>query len=174
MSQCCFYLSPSVSQYLALFIVSFSWSEVEGPVGISSNAVRVCVFISLCIIRPVVAMTLFSRCFLSSGFFLFTFFAFEGRTRGIWRFPDLGSNQSYSCWPMPQPQQRGIRATSATYTTALGNAGSLIHWVRPGEEPTTSWFLVGFVSAEPWQELLVVSFLKWKNLYIVWNISLLS
>ena len=73
MSQCCFYLSPSMSQYLALFIVSFSWSEVEGPVGISSNAVRVCVFISLCIIRPVVAMTLFSRCFLSSGFFCLLF-----------------------------------------------------------------------------------------------------
>ena len=42
-----------MSQYLALFIVSFSWSEVEGPVGISSNAVRVCVFISLCILKTV-------------------------------------------------------------------------------------------------------------------------
>ena len=27
----------------------------------------------------------------------------------------------------PQPQQRGIRATSATYTAAHGNAGSLTH-----------------------------------------------
>ena len=40
-----------------------------------------------------------------------------------------------------------------TYTTAHGNARSLIHWARPGIEPTTSWFLVGFVSAVPWQEL---------------------
>ena len=35
-----------------------------------------------------------------------------------------GSYGSYSCWPTPQPQQCGIRATSATCTTAHGNAGS--------------------------------------------------
>ena len=51
-------------------------------------------------------------------------------------------------------QTRGwIGATSATYTTALGNTGSLTHWARPGIKPATSWFLVGFVSAAPWQEL---------------------
>ena len=48
--------------------------------------------------------------------------------------------------PMPEPQQRRIRASSATYTTAHGNAGSLTHWVRAGTEPATSWFLVGFVN----------------------------
>ena len=47
------------------------------------------------------------------------------------------------------------RATSATYTTAHGNTRSLTHWVRPGIEPATSWFLVGFVSALPWQELQI-------------------
>ena len=41
----------------------------------------------------------------------------------------------------------------AIYTTAHGNAGSLTHWVRPGMEPTTSWFLVRFASAVPWWEL---------------------
>ena len=30
-------------------------------------------------------------------------------------------------WPTPEPQQCGIRATSATYTTAHGNPGSLTH-----------------------------------------------
>ena len=35
------------------------------------------------------------------------------------------SNQSCSRRPTPQPQQRRIRAVSATYTTAHGNAGSL-------------------------------------------------
>ena len=30
----------------------------------------------------------------------------------------------------------------------------LTHWSRPGIERTTSWFLVGFVSAEPQRELL--------------------
>ena len=40
------------------------------------------------------------------------------------------------------------------YTAAHSNLGSLTHWVRPGVEPTYSWTLVGFVFAEPWQELL--------------------
>ena len=42
---------------------------------------------------------------------------------------------------------------SATYITAHGNTGSLTHWVRPGIEPTSSWMLVRFVSAEPRWEL---------------------
>ena len=39
------------------------------------------------------------------------------------------------------------------YTTAQGNNGSLTHWVRPGIEPATSWFLVRFISAVPRWEL---------------------
>ena len=31
-------------------------------------------------------------------------------------------------------------------TTAHGKVGSLTHWARPGIEPATSWFLVGFVN----------------------------
>ena len=54
---------------------------------------------------------------------------------------------------MPQAQQCQIRAASMTYTTAQGSAGSLTHWARPGIRPTTSWFLVRFVSSVPWQEL---------------------
>ena len=46
--------------------------------------------------------------------------------------------------PAPQPQQRGIRVTSETYTTAHGYAGSLTHRVRPGIEPVSSRMLVGF------------------------------
>ena len=46
----------------------------------------------------------------------------------------------------PQPQQRQIRATSSTHTTGHGNARSLIHWVRPGIETTSSWMLVGFTN----------------------------
>ena len=33
-----------------------------------------------------------------------------------------------------------------THTTAHGNDGSLTHWARPGIEPATSGFLVGFVN----------------------------
>ena len=47
---------------------------------------------------------------------------------------------------MPEPQQHGIQATSATYTTVHGNAGFLTHWLRLGITPTTSWFLVGFIN----------------------------
>ena len=43
----------------------------------------------------------------------------------MWRFPGQGSNQSYRCQPTPQPQQLRIRASSATYTIARGNAGFL-------------------------------------------------
>ena len=38
--------------------------------------------------------------------------------------------------------------------TAHGNARFLTHWVRPGIEPATLWFLVGFVFPVPWWELL--------------------
>ena len=41
---------------------------------------------------------------------------------------------------MPDP------AASVTYNTAHCNAGSLTHWARPGIEPETSWFLVGFIN----------------------------
>ena len=79
-------------------------------------------------------------------FFSFLSFChFLGCTRGIWRFPGQGSNRSCSQQPMPEPQHHQIRAASATYTTVHSNAGSLTHWVKPGIEPATSWFLVGFV-----------------------------
>ena len=45
---------------------------------------------------------------------------------------------------------------SEPHTTAHGNGGSLTHWASPGIEPTTSWFLVGFVSPEPRWELLLI------------------
>ena len=67
--------------------------------------------------------------------------------------PRLGVKMSYSCQPTPQPQPHQIPATSATYTAAHGNARSLTHWVRPGMEPETSWFLVGFISGAPQWEL---------------------
>ena len=47
---------------------------------------------------------------------------------------------------------------SATYTTAHSNSGSLIHRVRPGIEPTSSWILVGLVTTETQQELPVLGF----------------
>ena len=65
------------------------------------------------------------------------------------------------------PQHHQIRAMSATYTTAHGNTGSFTHWARPGIEPTTSWFLVGFVPAVPQWELLEDEFLNvhWESTF---------
>ena len=57
---------------------------------------------------------------------------------------------------MPQPQQCRIQATSATYTTAHSNAGSLPWWVKSEIEPTSSRILVGFISIAPQQELPAV------------------
>ena len=69
--------------------------------------------------------------------------------------PRLGSNWCCSCQPTPQLQHR-IQDASATNTTAHSNAGSL---TGPGIEPTTSWFLVGFVSFVPQWELQPSCFL---------------
>ena len=55
-------------------------------------------------------------------------------------------------------QQHQIWASSENYTAAQGNAGSLTHWARPGIEPTSSWVLVGFITAEPRQELQCFQF----------------
>ena len=45
------------------------------------------------------------------------------------------------------------------YTTAHSNARSLTHWASPGVKPATSLFLVGFVSAVPWQEDILIDIL---------------
>ena len=53
-----------------------------------------------------------------------------------------------------------IRAASVTYTTVCGSARSLTYRARPGIQPATSWFLVGFVSAVPLRELPHPTFLN--------------
>ena len=42
----------------------------------------------------------------TSFFIFYLFLSFEGRTRGIWRFPSQGSNRSCCCRLTSQPQQR--------------------------------------------------------------------
>ena len=56
----------------------------------------------------------------SSSFFLFL--VFSGPRPQRMEVPRLGSAQSYSCQPMPEPQQCRIRAESVTYTTAHSNS----------------------------------------------------
>ena len=50
-------------------------------------------------------------------------------------------------------KEHQIWAISVTDTIAHGNTGSLTHWAGLGIEPESSWILVGFVTAEPQQEL---------------------
>ena len=81
----------------------------------------------------------FSFCFI----YLFIYsFCFLGLHLWHMEVPRLGLNQSCSCWPVPQPQQRRIRATPVTYTAVHRDARSLTHWARLGIEPTSSWILV--------------------------------
>ena len=55
-----------------------------------------------------------------------------------------GNSQAWgrSCWPMPQPWQHRIWATSVNYVAACGNTRSLTHWARPGVESKSSWTLL--------------------------------
>jgi len=85
------------------------------------------------------------------------FFGFLGPHLWHMEIPRIGVKSELQLPSYSTPQQRWIWATSANYTTSHSNAGSLTHWVRPGIEPATSWFLVRFVSAEPQWELLFTS-----------------
>ena len=76
-----------------------------------------------------------------------------GGSRARGRIGAAAAGLHHSHW------QCGIQAVSSTYTTAQGNNGSLTHWARPGMEPSTSRFLVGFVSAAPQRELPIFIFL---------------
>jgi len=85
---------------------------------------------------------------------IFIYFCFLGPH--LWHMEVLRfSNQSCSCHPTPQPQQHGIQAVPATYSTAHGYAISLTHWSRLGIKPASSWILVGFVTAESQWELSI-------------------
>ena len=93
-------------------------------------------------------LQVFFVCLFVWGFFVFVFWTFRAtsmayrcsQARDLIRTVVAGLSQSHS--------------NARSYTTAHSNAGSLIHWARPGMEPAPSWFLVGFVSAAPWWELL--------------------
>ena len=90
-----------------------------------------------------------------------------------------GDSQALSSWscshrPIPEPQQRGIWAAFATYTTSHSNAGSLSRWVRLGIEPTSSWMLVGFVNHWATMGTHVLSkatTVSWKHMILIFESS---
>ena len=100
------------------------------------------------------------------GFFHFLFLIYLFIYLVLFRAAPMACGGSQTRGPIgaiatgqPQPQQCQIQASSATYTTAHSIAGSLTHWARPGIEPTTLWFLVGFVTPAPQQKRLSLSWL---------------
>ena len=93
-----------------------------------------------------------------SSFFFFFFFCFYVFFRAEpvvpMEIPRLEVQSELLLLAYARAKQHQTGAMSMTYTTAHGSARSLTHWARPGIEPTVSWFLVRFISAAPWQELL--------------------
>ena len=83
---------------------------------------------------------------LNIFFYFFLLFFLELH---LWHMevPKLGVELELQLLVYGQPQQSGIQATSVTYTTARGNAGSLTHLERPGIEHASSWILAGFLTS---------------------------
>ena len=90
----------------------------------------------LCKFRPV-----------GSLYLLLLLFFFSGPHPQYMEVPSLGVKLE-----LQLPACTTVTATSVTYTTVHGNTRSLTHWLRPGIEPTTSWFLVGLVCTVPLQQ----------------------
>ena len=66
---------------------------------------------------------------------LFSFFVFLEPNLWHMEVPGKGSNRSCSHWPIPQPQQLGIRAVSAIYTTTHSKASVCnLHHLNPLSE----------------------------------------
>ena len=82
----------------------------------------------------------------SFSFRIFFFFVFLGLHPQHMEVPRQGVKSDLWLPAYATAQQLGMGATSATYTTAHGNTGSLTHWARPR---TSSWILAGFITTEP-------------------------
>ena len=77
------------------------------------------------------------ECFAESLKFIYFFLLFRAAPSAYGSSPARG-------WIGPQ---------LPAYTTGHGSAGSLTHWARTENEPTSSWILVRFISAVPQREL---------------------
>ena len=107
--------------------------------------VIICIITYLCIIICII-IYMFIYALLFTFLLLLKVLTFLGVFLGpyLWHkeVPRLGVELE----PTPEPQQGRIRAASAIYTTAHGNARSFTHWARPRIEPATSWIPVRFVN----------------------------
>ena len=79
-------------------------------------------------------------------FFLSFFFFFHLRHMEV---PRLGVESELQLLVYDTVTAMQDPSSSANYTAACGNAGSLTHWARPGNKPTSSW-----IPTKPQWELL--------------------
>ena len=92
----------------------------------------------------------------------------------------LGPNLWHMEVPRPGVESE-LQLLAYTTATAHSNAKSLTHWAKPGIEPTSSWILVSFITAEPQQELpknwffnKVLTAIQWKNIILTNDKKILS
>jgi len=104
-------------------------------------------------------------CISTSGLFFFFFsffFFFLGPNPWHMEVPRLGvqSELRLPAYTTTKTAMRDLCAASATYTTDHGQHRILKNWVRPEIKISSSWILVGFITAESQQELLK-TFYSW-------------
>ena len=123
----------------------------------------------------------FRSCYAMVGTLQISFFFFLGLYLQCMAAPRLGVKWELQllAYHSHSHSQCQIQATSATYTAACSNAGSLTHWVRPGIESASSrilarvltcWATMGtpqisltdfyFNSIVLWEHILMMSIFK--------------
>ena len=108
--------------------------------------------------------------------YFFFFFCFLGQHPRHVEVPRLGVEselQLLAYTAATAGSNVGSNATSVTYTTAHGNNVSVTHRARPGIKRTSSWTLVWFASAVPWQERPAYEYFK-QNLREIVDVSPLA
>ena len=96
-----------------------------------------------------VLLNFFNFIFISLFFSFFLFFGGGGLHPQHMEVPRLGVELALQLLAYTTAIATLDLSCSETYTIAHVNTQSLTHGARPGIEPTSSWILVGFFTAEP-------------------------
>ena len=90
----------------------------------------------------------------------------------VW-FVFLGLRPAYGSSRLPARGWIGAVAAGLHHSSQHANR-ILTHWVKPGIEPESSWILFGFITAEPWQELLLGVLICWSSCWAAAFLAYLS
>ena len=105
--------------------------------------------------------------------FYFTLFYIYGIVCNM-KFLRLGVKSELQLRPTPQLQQQQIWAASVRYTAAYGNAGFLIHRVRPWVEPATSQrqcWITHWATMKLWASVFLISKINSIITYFIWGLK---